>query len=432
MVDLSPQQTSALDTIKDWYAGTGDGFGADVFPLFGYAGTGKTTMAKAIPEALGLERVRYGTFTGKAAHVLRGKGASPVSTIHSAIYFPTASEEAKEALHAAREELADLRADDQAVFDGTQALREQEIGLLEVKVTALEADARRLSWEWNPDSEWSQAELIILDEVSMVGSKLAADIEAYEVPIIVLGDPAQLPPIEGGGHYTQRTPAFLLDEVHRQALDSPVLNLATRIRNSATAGLGLNGDDKREASVREAMEADQVLVWSNKRRWSMINAMRRKLGRPDGQVVAGDRIMCLTNNKDLAIFNGQQFDVLGVEPGELGPTLTLTDRDNGVEKVIPVYADGFAGQDEQVAAKNSGAGMRGNRMLATFAQAITVHKAQGSQWDSVYIVDETPTMIWAAGKREGQQAAVSQARQWMYTAVTRAADRVTVGVPPRR
>jgi exodeoxyribonuclease-5 len=77
-------------------------------------------------------------------------------------------------------------------------------------------------------------------------------------------------------------------------------------------------------------------------------------------------------------------------------------------------------------AKKSGAGIRGGRMLATFANAITCHKSQGSQWESVYVVDETPAMISMTIRREGAAAAVEQARQWMYTAVSRASESVTV------
>jgi len=438
MTDLSDQQRAGIEKIKSWYQDAGDGFGADVFALFGPAGTGKTTMAKAIPDALGVGNVRYGTFTGKAAHVLRGKGATPVSTIHSAIYFPTTSQEAKDRLAEVRDELSGVTEQlteatsypgggSPDVWGPLEARKEA----LEAMIPDLENNARRVGWEWDPESEWAGADLIILDEVSMVGAKLAADIEMYGVPIVVLGDPAQLPPVEGGGYYTEREPSFLLDQIHRQALESPVLELATRIRLSSGEQLGMTPDDTEPASLAAAMEADQVLVWSNKRRWAMIDAMRRKLGRPQGEVVPGDRIMCLTNNKDLAVFNGQQFQVLAVTPATLGPTLTVL-TEEGVQRDIPTYADGFQGQELQTQAKNSGAGMRGSRMLATFAQAITVHKAQGSEWPHVYVVNETPTMIWAAGRREGARAAVAQARQWAYTAVTRASERVTVTSPTRR
>lgn len=422
MTQLAAQQLAGIEKIKAWHTGAAaDGFGG-VFRLFGYAGTGKTTMAREIPAALGLKNVVYGTYTGKAAHVLRSKGADPVSTIHSAIYMPTTSTEAREALTAARAERETL------AFEFPSDDNAERIAELNALIPTLEANARRMSWEFDPMGAWSGADLIILDEVSMVNAKLAADVESYGVPVLVLGDPAQLPPVEGGGYYTNATPDHLLTEVHRQALENPILSLATRIRDSSDGDLGLTPDDFTPVSVRHAMEHDQVLVWSNKRRWALITAMRNLLGYPVGRPVAGDRIMCLTNNKDMAVFNGQQFDVLAVAEGRLGPTLTVR-TEEGAERSIPCYADGFLGREMQDQAKQSGAGGRGGRMLATFAQAITVHKAQGSEWGSVYVVNETPAMISMSSRREGREVAVEKGRQWMYTAASRARDTLTITAP---
>jgi exodeoxyribonuclease-5 len=428
-ITLNGQQQVGLEKIKQWYEGARDGFTADVFRLFGYAGTGKTTMAKYVAEALGA-RVAFGAFTGKAASVLRTKGATPVSTIHSAIYFPTTSAEARRALEDARAERDELvaaaREDPHGPVDDPEAMvvRMTE---LEALIPELEANAKRMRWEFNPDGPWSELDLIILDEVSMVGAKIASDIESYGVPILVLGDPAQLPPVEGGGYYTNAEPDHLLTEVQRTALESPVLALATRIRESQGAGLGLTQNDMRPVSLAEAMEHDQVLVWTNKRRWSLVNAMRKRLSLPDGTPAPGDRIMCLTNNKDLAVFNGQQFEVRGIPRTDaLGPTLEVADLDTGTVRELPVFSEGFEGLDMEKMAKGSGAGIRGGRMLATFSQAITVHKAQGSEWPSVYVADETPAMISMTARREGQQQAVAQGRQWLYTAATRASERVTI------
>lgn len=430
MTQLAAQQLAGIEKIKAWHSSAvADGFGG-VFRLFGYAGTGKTTVARELPEALGLKNVVYGTYTGKAAHVLRSKGASPVSTIHSAIYMPTTSEEARRTLLAAREELDEIRERldyEEPATDLAQRMRSRATEI-QAGMPTLEADARRMSWEFNPMAEWGMADLIVLDEVSMVNARLAADVEGYGVPVLVLGDPAQLPPVEGGGYYTNATPDHLLTDVHRQALESPVLALATRIRESRTNSLGLFPGDCTPVSVRHAMEHDQVLVWSNKRRWALITAMRNLLGYPVGQPVAGDRIMCLTNNKDIAVFNGQQFEVLAVADGALGPTLTVR-TEEGAERSIPCFADGFMGREMQDQAKQSGAGLKGNRMLATFAQAITVHKAQGSEWNSVYVVNETPAMISMTARRSGQVAAVEQGRQWLYTAATRARDTLTITAP---
>lgn len=433
MTNLSPQQTEALTAIADWHSSQADQhFGADVFKLFGAAGCGKTTLARELPEALALDRVMYLAYTGKAAHVLRSKGCSPAATIHSSIYMPTADEEARRKLVQAEETLAEVTEEwreatsypgggSPDVWGPLTAQKEE----LEATITELQAQCRRTVWEWNPLAEVASADLIVLDEVSMVDAKMASDLEAYEVPILVLGDPAQLEPIQGEGYYTATEPDFMLTEVHRQALESPVLELATRIRQSTDARLGMTAGDVRPASLAEAMDHDQVLCWTNKRRWAMVDAIRHSLGRERATVAAGDRVMCLTNNRDLAVFNGQQFEVLGVRPGTLGPTLILRD-DAGAERVIPAFQDGFEGREMQDQAKESGAGRKGGRMLATFAQAITVHKAQGSEWGSVYVVDETPSMIAMTERRKGRTEALEQARRWAYTAVSRASERVTV------
>lgn len=437
MTNLTAQQQAGIEKIKAWHA---DG-GFAPFRLMGPAGTGKTTMAREIPTALGLSSVYYGTFTGKAAHVLRSKGAQSVSTIHSAIYFPTQDAETRASLEQARRELDDMKdlydriqaqpdtPDRQklAADAGWASLLEFAGAMDEVRerVAELETASRRMAWEWNENSDWASADLIILDEVSMVGPKLAQDIEAYGVPILVLGDPAQLPPVEGGGYYTEATPDHLLTEIHRQALESPVLELATRIRQSTDSRLGMTADDCEPASIAQALQHDQVICWSNKRRWALIKAMRSSLGYPPDQVVTGDRVMCLTNNKDLGVFNGQQFLVHDVQPAALGPTLTVED-DEGRTRAIPTFSDGFLGQEMQDQAKKSGAGIRGGRMLATFSQAITCHKSQGSEWASVYVVDETPSMISMVSRREGAAEAIQQARRWMYTAVSRASESVTV------
>lgn len=432
MTNLTAQQAAGIQKIRDWYQSADGTFGADVFRLFGPAGTGKTTMAKAIPEALGIapDNVRYGTFTGKAAHVLRSKGAAPVSTIHSGIYFPTQNAEAVQRLRDIEGEIYDLEHGTFMLDQDPGAL--ERLGELQMMIPELRANARRVSFELNAESEWASASLIILDEVSMVGPKLAQDIESYGVPILVLGDPAQLPPVDGGGYYTEATPDFLLTEIHRQALESPVLELATRVRLSTGDRLGLTPADLAPATVRGALKADQVLTWSNKRRWALITAMRKALERPAGQVVPGDRIMCLTNNKNLAVFNGQQFEVLEVQTGDSrGPVLRLlTDEDQ--ERLIQVHPDGFQGQKEQQDAKDGGMGVRkGQPMLATYANAITVHKAQGSEWGHVYVVNETEDMMWASRQRRGKEAAIREARQWLYTAATRASDQLTITRPKR-
>lgn len=401
-VQLTTEQESALDAVTDWYAARG--IGIEPFRLFGPAGTGKTTLAKHIEHKLGIPGgVVFGAYTGKAAHVLRKKGV-PATTIHSAIYKPVENREARARWERATRELEELR----EMTD----LSDQELAVkaeLEQEVTDLEQAIKQgVSFELNPLAEWGSADLIVLDEVSMVNERLALDIESFGVPVLVLGDPFQLPPVEGGGYYTNVKPDVLLQEVHRQALESPVLHLATDVRFGMPWRKHLV-----KVNLADAMAADQILCWKNSTRINLTSRIREKLGRPAGSPVPGDRVMCLVNNKDIGVFNGQQFEVLNTF-NDRESMLLRDDEGNEVQHYFD--PDGFRGLDgeKEAKARRRHSGRVG---LFTFANVITVHKSQGSEWPHVYVVDQTEQM-W-------KSSATEKAR-WMYTAITRASDRITI------
>lgn len=395
---LTDQQCDAVQAVQDWYICRGSHNPAQrPFRLFGPAGTGKTTIVKHIASALGLSNVVFGAYTGKAAHVLRSKGV-PASTIHSAVYALDGRWDLKKRRAAIQTQMW-------AVDRSTNEKHWQE---LDDELREIELKLRRPAFMLDRMSPWGDADLIVLDEVSMVNERMARDIESFGVPVLVLGDPAQLPPIEGGGYYTNAAPDFELTEVHRQALESPVLKLATDVR----VGRGW-ADARVPVSLAEAMAADQVLVWKNSTRWNLITAMRKALGRPAGVPVPGDRVMCLVNNKDLGILNGQQYEVLEVKDGDL----FLRDED-GNENWFGARMDAFRGLEQEQAQKQAGA-WQGDSGLFTFANAITVHKAQGSEWPHVYIVDQTSQMT---------RSTPAEKRAWSYTAVSRASERVTIAV----
>src|SRR5882724_7414266 len=185
----SAAQAAAVRSIVDWYPRAKRmALPTDQeFYLAGFAGTGKSTTANV---AIGELRthckvgvVRTGAFTGKAAHVLRKKGVHNAQTIHSMIY----------------------RLDE-----------DPETGELRFRLAI--------------DGPASEADLIVLDECSMVGEQMARDLRSFRKPILVMGDPGQLPPVNGAGAFTNRTPDVFLTEIHRQAAESAILRIATLAR----------------------------------------------------------------------------------------------------------------------------------------------------------------------------------------------------------
>lgn len=391
MLELSPDQARAADAVREWYANIN---GQQVFRLFGYAGTGKTTIAKHVAESIA-KVVLYAAFTGKAALVMRTRGCADASTIHSLIYHPKEK---------SRAELERLEVEVKARPDDA-ALR----AALDRERQAIKKPA----FEPNEDSDVAFSDLVVVDEVSMVGEKLGSDLLSYGTKVLVLGDPGQLPPIEGGGFFTAAEPDAMLSEVHRQAEGSPVIKLATaarRMRSLPTDALGSSAVLRRSKMDVAAMLAhDQVIVGKHVTRRAFNVEARAHLKLSGALPVPGDRLICLRNNHKLGLLNGQQWVVQAVgamddDVVELG----LRCEDGEEIEELPVYRHWFEGRDKELPAWN-----RKTAEEFDFAYAITCHKSQGSQWSSVCVIDEA----WGTP---------AERARWRYTAITRAAERVTV------
>lgn len=367
----SPQQEAAIKAVRTWLA---DRNGPQVFRLFGYAGTGKTTLAKEIAAAVnGL--VLYATFTGKAALVLRGKGCDDASTIHGLIYKP---------------------------------VEDPVTGYTEFKL--------------NEDSALAMARLLIVDEVSMVGEDLARDLLAFGTRILVLGDPAQLPPVKGEGYFINAEPDVMLTEVHRQAEGNPIIQMSMAIRQGQRLQPGTYGESlviprsgiSKEQLREMVLEADQLLCGLNKTRQAFnhrIRELRGIQGLTDFRhPVVGDRLVCLRNNKTKGLFNGGLWEVSSLfeRKGKLEMVVASLDEPGTVPVDVVVPPEFFYGTEQDLDWKE-----RKKVDEFTFGYALTCHKAQGSQWSYPLIFDESSVF------RE-------DARKWLYTAVTRAAERVTV------
>src|SRR5208283_2536336 len=109
---------------------------------------------------------------------------------------------------------------------------------------ATESETEEPSFVLNEDSEAARAKLIIVDECSMVDEELGRDLLSFGRKVLVLGDPAQLPPVKGGGYFTEAEPDVMLTEVHRQAADNPIIRLSMAIRAGGELAPGAYGETR--------------------------------------------------------------------------------------------------------------------------------------------------------------------------------------------
>ena len=136
--------------------------------------------------------------------------------------------------------------------------------------------------------------------------------------------------------------------------------------------------------------------------------MRLLLGFDHMYPLAGDRLVCLRNNHDLGLLNGAIFNV--ENPGTIDDDLvsmSVTPEDGGESLDVIAHAFHFNGGEEPAFYD------RKNGDEFDYGYALTVHKAQGSQWDDVLLFDES--YCFRADRW-----------RWLYTGITRAAERITI------
>lgn len=424
-VTLTSSQWRAIKAVVAWFR-SWDGH-QKTFLLFGYAGTGKSTLLPYIMAELGLNtsQVLHAAFTGKASSVMKEKGALNATTIHQLIY---------------------------------RAVEYWAQGRL------------RYKFHLNPDSILSRARLLVLDECSMVDTKLGEDILSFNVPVLVLGDPGQLPPIAGEGYFTSREPDVLLTDVRRQAKDNPILAASMAVRDDPRVDLRRFADGKRLRVVRASemtaetfLAADQILVGRNSSRRFLNERLRLRCGQNDIMPVrAGAKLCCVRNKHDLGLMNGMLYhsseittapnqralisewergaanqldgrersrsrailELIGKDPEffeRWRETAISNDANQVLQLGIHIYPfeedkNGWVTPEQRLRLDIDAIRLL-DLVQMTWGWALTVHRAQGSQWNSIAaLIDPMP----------------SNARTlscWLYTLLTRAAEQITIVMP---
>ena len=408
---LTADQQEAEALIEAWYFH----LNTQIFVLCGYAGTGKTFLVDHVVRALGLvagESAAFVAPTGKAASVLIKAGV-PASTVHSLIY---------------------TREEDIEVDENGEVISEQFLRFV-----------RRESID-------SKIKLIVLDETSMVSDDVLRDLLSFGVKCLCCGDPAQLPPV-GGSNTLLRSPVITLREIVRQERDNPIVRLAERIRAGERPQYGEYGSvsvvprRSLDAAARRKLfcEADQIIVGTNRTRALVNREVRAFRGIPPERILPeeGEKIICTLNDwskplderGDFHLVNGiigtcyhvrEQLDGLGqldFQPEFLPDRVEDLPFDTG----IFVRGQYYHGYGNRACLLTNGILVHeGNREMLRrfkvrredtvcrfeFAYAVTCHKAQGSEYDFVVVVDESGFF--------------ENGREWLYTAVTRAKKRLVI------
>ncbi len=354
--------------------------------ISGYAGTGKSTLVRFIIDALNLKKedVAYVAYTGKAALVLKEKGCPNATTAHQLLY--------------------------KAYPKGYQQF--------------VYLPRRPLEHYYK---------LIVVDEVSMLPKEMWNLLLSHHIHVLALGDPGQLPPINGSNDVLAN-PHIFLDEVMRQALDSEIIQLSMNVRNKVPLRL-LDGKDVKVIDKKDMVEgmytwADIIICGKNNTRFDVNDRMRKYIWNTENNApVLGDKVICghndwnvLSEIKHQPLVNGLIGSICSLEEFKLRipgyKTINLYKGglvvDEGEDGFAPLIMDAklFLKHEETINKQNYKYLKNFSIKPFEYAYAITCHKSQGSEYNKVLVLEEN----WPGQEHE----------RWLYTAVTRAADKLVI------
>jgi exodeoxyribonuclease-5 len=205
--------------------------------------------------------------------------------------------------------------------------------------------------------------------------------------------------------------------VHRQAQNDPIVRMSMDIREGRTLEIGRHGESevisRKELDPERVMQTDQVLVGRNNTRRAYNMRIRQKQHIEELLPVAGDKLVCLRNNRKKGLFNGGLWRVKSrAQSKSKIVTMRVSPDEELGHKVTKVSVRGecFEGGIEAIPWEQ-----RKPYDEFDYGYVLTVHKSQGSQWDDVVLFDES-------------FAFQDSRARWLYTGITRAAKRLSVVV----
>ncbi|SDO26978.1 exodeoxyribonuclease-5 [Lutimaribacter pacificus] len=469
-ITFSDDQAEAFDRIAEGLRGVGvDLEDASLTPraegktrvmaVLGKAGSGKTLLLAELVKALeaagvdtisgdyeGRRRKDRRTLavlapTNKAASVLRMRGV-PATTIHRILYTPVYDPEYERIAEwlTGNGEKPEIEGLTEQALDRAWAFYQAQKSVPGALAAAgLRGSDFITGWKRREEP----LDIGFIDESSMLDEKQFDDLKEIFPTLILFGDPAQLAPVNApGGMVFEQLPAparLELHRIHRQDADNPILDIA-----HALGDPDLSFDDF-EALIQQKARADDrvvwaervevdlmarspVLVWRNATRIRLINAFRAVHDAPEDALLPGEPLICdgielpLKHRKkrlDLearGLIKGAQVIYLGPgrkpgfsrlhvigaeEPQVSAASIVKIEKPDEEEPFIPFAAN----------------------MGATFLHgaAVTIHKAQGSQWENVQVFAPD---LWAAARMGRTEAGQPLWKRLAYVAVTRAQERL--------
>ena len=427
--------------------------------ITGKAGSGKTMLLAALTRALtdaGLELVS-GEYesrrrrdrrslavlapTNKAASVLRLRGVA-ATTLHRILYTPVYDPEFERiaewlAGNLPRPTIPGLA---DTALDRAHAFYEQVKSIPGALAAAgLRGSDFITGWKRRDDP----LDIGFVDESSMLDERQLEDLQELFSTLILFGDPAQLAPVGQSGTMifgTLPAPAQLhLSRIHRQAQDNPILDLAHALADpdlefedfEARVAAAAREDPRVQLAERvdsDLMARSPVLVWRNATRLRLINAFRRAHDAPETALLPGEPLLCdglelpLKHRKkriDLearGLIKGAQVVYLG--PGRKPGFSRLhifgaEEPQISVASIIKIETDPEAEPFIPFAATMGAAFVHG--------AAVTIHKAQGSQWPDVQVFAPD---LFAAARAGRQEGGIALWKRLAYVAITRAEHRL--------
>ena len=385
-MEWNKKQEKALEEFHKWL-----GNPSQPFVLQGYAGTGKTTLTKQFLHMVDPStRMALMAPTGKAARILSTKTGARATTIHKVLYTPADDE-----IKSLRDYLTVLHSNEE---DG-QDLAE-EIARVENYIREIAKDNKlRFVKKFGIEQEY---DLLIVDEASMVGTRIYNDIVNMGIPTVLIGDPFQLPPVKDVAGWSSLKPNTVLTQIMRTSGEGAGINLAAqsvRVDEPMEEGPGFFMHPKGTLDWEEYATADIILCGTHVVRNRMNKGIRKYLGYPEGTVVVGEKLICLSNSPGWDTVNGELFTVKDIVREDRKVAVINAENDLGEVKKLHLWKDLLADDSNTQVVPHTAVPL-------TYAYAVTVHKAQGSEWDKVMVLDS-----WRGPNYEN----------WLYTGVTRGA-----------